>query len=138
MDLACHPLISLLFRHDANITSFCTTGGALQAYALTSDALGRPNFKFAAQTSTTLGCHGTPTVTSLNGQPGTGVVWMADSSKGLVAFQAVPSGTTLVPITVPRTGGTTKFQRPVFGNNRAYVTSGEKVICVGGAPGPES
>jgi hypothetical protein len=117
-------------------TSMCTTGQALQAWALTTDALGRPNFKFAAETNFTLGCHGTPTVTTLNGTPGTGVVWMSDSSKGLVAFHAVPVGGLLVDIPVMRTGGLMKYQRPVFGNNRAYVQSGANVMAVGGTPGP--
>jgi iron transport multicopper oxidase len=62
---------------------------------------------------------------------------MTDSSKGLVAFKAVLSGTTLVEITpLPRTGAPQKFQSPSFGNNRVYVTSGEKVMGVGGPPGP--
>lgn len=45
----------------------CTTGGNLQAWNLTPDAQGRPNFKFAAQTANTFGCRGTPTITSQNG-----------------------------------------------------------------------
>lgn len=59
----CNPLTLILLIAK---TSICTTGQALQAWALTTDALGRPNFKFAAETNFTLGCHGTPTVTTLN------------------------------------------------------------------------
>jgi hypothetical protein len=63
---------------------------------------------------------------------------MSDSSKGLVAFHAVPVGSLLVEIPTAqlKTGGLMKYQRPVFGNNRAYVQSGEHVIGVGSAPGP--
>ncbi|CZR60561.1 uncharacterized protein PAC_10457 [Phialocephala subalpina] len=111
----------------------CTTGGHLQAWKLTPDAQGRPNFAFAAQTSITLGCRGTPTITSQNGAPGTAIVWMHDSTHGLVAFNAVPSGTTLTQITIPGSGGLGKFHRPAFGNNHVYVTSSNKIIAIGGA-----
>jgi len=109
----------------------CTTGTTLKAYKLIFDNLGRPNFQYVAQSNFTLGCRGTPVVTTLNGQPGTGVVWMADSSKGLVAFNAVPNGAVLTQIALGYgTGGLAKFQRPVFGNNRAYVLSSSQFKAI--------
>ncbi|KAF8865173.1 hypothetical protein BDZ45DRAFT_736811 [Acephala macrosclerotiorum] len=111
----------------------CTTGGNLQAWKLTPDAQGRPNFVFAAQTSIKLGCRGTPTITSQNGAPGSAIVWMHDSTRGLVAFNAVPSGSTLTQITIPGSGGLGKFHRPAFGNNHVYVTTSNKIIAIGGA-----
>lgn len=58
---------------------------------------------------------------------------MHDSTRGLVSFNAVPSGTTLTQITVSGTGGLGKFHRPAFGNNHIYVTSSNKIIAIGGA-----
>lgn len=97
---------------------------------------------FAGQSAASVGCHGTPTVTSQNGTPGTGIVstlnqslitpaysrlsqvWLSDSSKGLIAFNAVPTGNVLTQLTVPGSGGLTKFHRPVFGNNKGRTLLG--------------
>lgn len=98
------------------------------------DANGRPNFQFAAKTAITYGCKGTPTITSLDGQPGNAVVWMADNLKGVVAFKAVPTSAVLEPIVIPGTGGLEKFQRPQFGNNRIYVITSSAIKTVGGNP----
>ena len=49
---------------------------------------------------------------------------------GLIAFSAVPSGGVLQPISLPATGGLTKFQRPVFGNGRVYVTTSNVVMAL--------
>lgn len=38
------------------------------------DGTGRPLFTLAGQTAANYAGHGVPTVTSLNGQPGTGIV----------------------------------------------------------------
>lgn len=69
-------------------------------------------------------------------------VWLADTSKGLVAFNAVPVNPgpngVLKELTVPKSGGLSKFQRPTFGNNRAYIASTGKVIAIGGTPGPST
>lgn len=130
---------------------FCTTGGYLQAWALTPDTQGRPNFTKVAQSPTTLGCHGTPLITTNQGAAGSAIVsncletigkeanrhqqvWLADSSKGLVAFKAVPApgSSTLTQIVLSKgTGGLTKFKRPVFGSTQVYVDSGAKLIAMG-------
>jgi hypothetical protein len=57
-----------------NENSFCHTGAPLQAWKLTPDASGKPNFNFAGQSAFSVGCHGTPTVTSQNGVSGTAIV----------------------------------------------------------------
>ncbi|PMD49844.1 uncharacterized protein K444DRAFT_711847 [Hyaloscypha bicolor E] len=116
-----------------NENSFCHTGAPLQAWRLTPDASGKPNFKFAGQSALSVGCHGTPTVTSQNGVAGTGIVWLSDTTKGLIAFNAVPNGSSvLTQITVPGSGGLTKFHRPVFGNNNVFVTTSNHLIAIGG------
>ncbi|KAH8882217.1 WSC-domain-containing protein [Thozetella sp. PMI_491] len=107
----------------------CPTSSVMYAYKLTFDSSGRPQLILAGQTAASFACSGTPTVTSLNGQVNTGVVWMADVNQGLVAFNAVPVGGVLQPIKLPSTGRLMKFHRPVFGNNRAYVTRNNVVIA---------
>ncbi|KUJ15855.1 uncharacterized protein LY89DRAFT_670394 [Mollisia scopiformis] len=117
---------------ELTFAGFCTTCGALQAWKKVLNAQGQPNFAFAAESNIPLGCHNTPTVTSLNGVAGTAIVWLADTSKGLVAFHAVPNGSVLTQITLPGSGGLQKFHRPIFGNNHVYVTSSNKLIAIGG------
>jgi len=58
-------------------------------------------------------------------------VWISDSNQGLVAFNAVPVNGILQSITLPATGGLTKYQRPVFGNGRVYVTRSNMIIALG-------
>ena len=57
-----------------NLNSLCHTGDYLRAYALTYDGQGRPNFEFVANSPSTMGCRGSPVVTSLNGKLGSAVV----------------------------------------------------------------
>jgi hypothetical protein len=57
-----------------NLNSLCHTGDYLRAYELTYDGQGRPNFEFVANSPSTMGCRGSPVVTSLNGEPGSAVV----------------------------------------------------------------
>lgn len=54
--------------------SLCYSSSPLRAYKLVFDSNGRPNFQFVAQTALSHGCKGSPTVTSLDGQPGTAIV----------------------------------------------------------------
>jgi len=75
---------------------------------------------------------GTPTVTSLNGKPGTGIVWVTDPDAGLRAWYAVPQNGVLVNIPLPQVPGANKFQRPGFGDGRVYVTdTNANVYCLG-------
>lgn len=53
---------------------FCTTGGYLQAWGLIFDSQGRPNFQKVAQSPTTLGCHGSPLITTNQGAAGSAIV----------------------------------------------------------------
>lgn len=110
---------------------FNPSGDALYAYKFGTDASGKPVFKLAGKSALTFAGKSVPTVTSVNGQAGTAIVWLADVNKGLVAYKAVPVGGVLQPITVPVTGGVTKDRRPVFGNGRVYVTGGASLIALG-------
>jgi hypothetical protein len=57
-----------------NLNSLCITGDYLRAYGLTYDGQGRPNFELVATSPSTMGCRGSPVVTSLNGKLGSAVV----------------------------------------------------------------
>ena len=64
--------------------------------------------------------HGT--VTSLNGQTGTGLVWTSDvEGSNLRIYNAVPTNGLMTEINSFNIPGVTKFTRPVFGDARAYI-----------------
>jgi hypothetical protein len=77
--------------------------------------------------------HGT--VTSLDGQPGTGLVWTSDvQGTSLRIYDAVPDGgsmTLIKSFTVP---GVTKFTRPVFGDGIVYQGTTQGYVYAFGAP----
>ncbi|KAJ9145434.1 WSC domain-containing protein [Pleurostoma richardsiae] len=107
------------------------TSDSLYAYKFGFDANGKPVFTQAGKTALTFAGQCVPTVTSLNGKAGSGIVWLSDINQGLVAYNAVPVGGVLQPITIPSTGRLTKFQRPSFGNQRVYTSSQNKVYGLG-------
>jgi WSC domain len=77
--------------------------------------------------------HGT--VTSLNDQPGTGLVWTSDvEGANLRIYNAVPQQGVLKLINSFVTPGTTKFTRPVFGNGIAYQGTTQGFLYAYGAP----
>ena len=64
--------------------------------------------------------HGT--VTSLNGQAGSGLVWTSDvEGYNLRIYNAVPVNGLMTLIQAFNVPGVTKFTRPVFGDGRAYI-----------------
>ncbi|MCJ1427052.1 hypothetical protein MMC29_004955 [Sticta canariensis] len=64
--------------------------------------------------------HGT--TTSLNGQSGTGLVWVSDvEGSNLRVYKAVPQNGLLELIQSANIEGVTKFTRPVFGDGRVYI-----------------
>ena len=77
--------------------------------------------------------HGT--VTSLNNQPGTGLVWTSDvQGDQLRIYNAIPNGNTMTMIKSFSVPGSMKFGRPVFGDGRVYVTSNQGYVYGFGAP----
>lgn len=67
------------------------------------------------------------------GQVGSAILWITDVDAGLRAYRAVPDANgKLIKINLPPTGGLNKFQRPVFGDSRLYVSDNNgNVICLG-------
>ncbi|OAP63261.1 hypothetical protein AYL99_02488 [Fonsecaea erecta] len=78
--------------------------------------------------------HGT--VTSLNDQPGTGLVWTSDvEGSNLRIYNAIPDENGLMTeINSFVTPGTTKFTRPVFGNGIVYQGTTLGYLYAYGAP----
>ncbi|KAI0470505.1 WSC-domain-containing protein [Xylariaceae sp. FL0804] len=78
--------------------------------------------------------HGT--TTSLNGQPGTGLVWTSDvEGLNLRIYKAVPDQNgVLEMINSFNVPGSMKFGRPVFGDGTCYVASNQGYIFGFGSP----
>jgi hypothetical protein len=111
-------------------------GSPTYVYSLGFDTTGRPAFTLVAQTddsSPGAVSVGPATVTTLNGQPGTGILWIVDTN-GVRAYNAVPVNGKMVKINLPAMPGPLKFQRPAFGNGRYYMTAGNGAILGFGAP----
>ncbi|PVH87180.1 WSC-domain-containing protein [Cadophora sp. DSE1049] len=77
---------------------------------------------------------GVPTLTSLDGQPGTAILWMTDPDAGIRAWYAVPENGAMKSIPMPQIGGANKFQRPAFGDGRVYTTDANGVLYCLGSP----
>ncbi len=77
--------------------------------------------------------HGT--TTSLNGEPGTGLVWTSDvQGQNFRIYSAVPEGNTMDMINSFSIPGVTKFTRPVFGDGRIYIGTVQGYVYGFGAP----
>jgi hypothetical protein len=103
-----------------------TAGVPLAAYAFTPSANDSQLFTLIGKSGDALSNGvGTPTVTSNQGKPGSGIVWITDVEKGLRAYKAVPVNGSLVEIPLPKLDGTMKNSRPVFGDGRVYMIDGK-------------
>ncbi|KAI9714096.1 MAG: hypothetical protein M1812_006543 [Candelaria pacifica] len=77
--------------------------------------------------------HGT--TTSLNGQPGTGLVWVSDvEGFNLRVYKAVPENGVLQLIKAANAPGITKFSRPVFGNGQVFLGTTLGILYSFGSP----
>jgi hypothetical protein len=77
--------------------------------------------------------HGT--VTSLNGQAGTGLVWTSDvQGQNLRVYNAIPKNGNLTLIKSFSVPGTVKFTRPVFGDGIVYQGTNQGYVYGFGAP----
>lgn len=112
-------------------------GYATYVYKLGFTDGGVPQFSKVSETSQISAGRigvGIPTITSLNGQPGSAILWMTDPNAGLRAWYAVPQNGEMVQIPLPQLGGANKFQRPAFGDGRVYMTDSNGVLYCLGAP----
>jgi len=112
-----------------------SAGDSLYAYSFSRDSNGNPSFALAGKSARTFAGLSVPTVTSNNGAPGTGIVWIADTNYGLQAYNAVPVNGVMVPIALPSTaatGGLTHYQRAVFGAGRIYTVKASTLMMLTG------
>ena len=103
-----------------------------------SCAAGVPTFSKVAETAESgaaiLGVgHGT--TTSLNGQEGTGLLWVTDvRGYNLRVYDAVPKGGTLNMIASFNIPDVNKFTRPVFGDGVMYLGNLRGIVYAFGSP----
>lgn len=77
--------------------------------------------------------HGT--TTSLNGQAGSGLLWVSDvDGYNLRVYNAIPENGKLNLIKSANIPGVTKFARPVFGDGRAYIGTTQGALYCFGSP----
>ncbi|KAF8421833.1 WSC domain-containing protein [Tirmania nivea] len=104
-------------------------------YKFGRDANGNAVFTQIAMTDETSAGRvgaGVPTLTSLDGTPGSAILWLTDPDNGLRAWKAVPEAGKMIRIPLPPTSFVNKFQRPVFGNKKIYLsTSNGQILCLG-------
>ncbi|KAF1951000.1 hypothetical protein CC80DRAFT_481630 [Byssothecium circinans] len=108
----------------------------LSAYKFTNASSNSTSafFTLAGKSSAHSEGAGIPTVTSKNGEAGTGIVWLTDAVQGLLAYKAVPVNGSLEAVrigggfggnaTEVKVQGAGKYSRPVFGDGRVYVFDG--------------
>ena len=107
-------------------------------FKFSCDVNGNPVFTHVADTpekaAYVLGVgHGT--TTSLNGQAGTGLVWVTDvEGYNLRVYNAVPQNGALQLIQTANIPGITKFTRAVFGDGRAYIGTTQGTVYCFGSP----
>jgi hypothetical protein len=102
-------------------------------YSLGHTNTGVPAFTLVSQTpDTSAGRVGTgpATVTTYQGQPGTGILWIVDPDAGLRAYNAVPVDGNMTKINLPVTPAVSGFQRPAFGDGRYYISTSDGQILV--------
>lgn len=76
--------------------------------------------------------HGT--VTSLNGQQGTGLLWITDvQNTNFRIYNAVPKDGLLTLVKSFQITGITKFTRPVFGDGLVYIGTNQGVVYAYGS-----
>lgn len=107
-------------------------------FKFSCDAAGNPSFIKVADSpeknAYVLGVgHGT--TTSLNGQVGTGLLWVSDvDGYNLRVYNAIPVDGKLQLIKTANIPGITKFTRPVFGDGRAYLGTTQGTLYCFGSP----
>jgi hypothetical protein len=111
-------------------------GSPTLVYSLGFDGSGRPAFTLVAQTDDSspgaVGV-GAATITTLNGQAGTAILWVVDTN-GIRAYNAVPVNGKMIGIELPPTTSPSKFQRPAFGNGRYYMNNLNGQVTGYGSP----
>lgn len=120
---------------DGGYAYICPVGQPITAYAF-NPASGK--FSVAGATLDNVagrsGASG-PTTTSFNGQPNTGIIWQTDVETGMLKiYEAVPRDGVLKLIKIFSGGPMNKYQRPVFGDKKAFTIGLTALVTAYGAP----
>jgi len=109
------------------------------AFKFGKDAAGDPLFTQAGVTTHAAAGRqgaGHGTVTSMNGQPGSCILWITDvEGVNLRAYGCIPDDKGILPtLLLVNNPGQSKFSRPTFGNGRAYLTTTDGYVTALGSP----
>lgn len=108
------------------------------AFKFGQNARGEPVFSQAGVTAESAAGRqgvGHATVTSLGGQPGSGILWICDvDGSNLRAYGTVPEDGVLPTYGLFNNVGQAKFSRPTFGDGRVYLTSHTGFVTAFGSP----
>lgn len=124
--------------HDGGYVYISPVGQRTIAFKFGTNSNGDPVFTLAGKTTeTTAGRQGVghTTVTSMNGEPGTGILWVVDvDGANLRAYGTVPVNGILPTLGLFNNVAQVKFSRPSFGNGRVYLTTHTGYITAFGSP----
>jgi len=108
------------------------------AFKFGQTADGNPVFTEVGRTSESAAGRqgvGHSTVTTMDGQPGTGILWIVDvEGVTLRAYGTVPVDGVLPTYRLLNSDSQSKFSRPSFGNGKVYVTSSTGYVSAFGSP----
>lgn len=113
-------------------------GNPTYAFKFGQTADGNPIFTEAGRTAESAAGRqgvGHSSITTMNGEPGTGILWIVDvEGVTLRAYGTVPVDGVLPTYRLLNSDSQSKFSRPAFGNGKVYVTSSTGYISAFGSP----
>ncbi|RPB18619.1 WSC-domain-containing protein [Terfezia boudieri ATCC MYA-4762] len=109
------------------------------AFKFGKDSAGNPVFTQAGVTAHTAAGRqgvGHGTVTSMNGQPGSCILWLTDvEGVNFRAYGCIPDDKGILPaLLLVNNPGQSKFSRPTFGDGRVYLTTANGYVTALGSP----
>jgi len=126
------------YPHDGGYVYISPVGRQTVAFKFGINSNGDPVFTQAGKTAETAAGRqgvGHTTVTSMNGAPGSGILWVSDvDGANLRAYSTIPVNGVLPTLALLNNVGQTKFSRPSFGDGRVYLTSHTGYITAFGSP----
>ncbi|PWW75224.1 WSC-domain-containing protein [Tuber magnatum] len=126
------------YPHDGGYVYLSPVGQQTVAFKFGINSNGDPVFTQAGKTTETAAGRqgvGHTTVTSKNGEPGSGILWISDvDGANLRAYGTVPVDGVLPTLALLNNVAQMKFSRPSFGDGRVYLTSHTGYITAFGSP----
>ncbi|KAH0611674.1 uncharacterized protein H6S33_010939 [Morchella sextelata] len=124
--------------HDGGYVYVTPVGHQTVAFKFGKNSAGEPVFIQAGVTTESAAGRqgvGHASVTSLNGQPGSGILWISDvDGSNLRAYGTVPVNGILPTLALLNNVGQVKFSRPTFGDGKVYLTSHTGYVTAFGSP----